>query len=311
MDLEQLKRGRYVPGDSGASMERVPDWMDRDRFRRGRLFFLEHCGAISVGFHLALAAGFTVNSVLTPLIFTGKSNTPAKALTRYLRTWRHIVLWHVGDVWDAPHGAAHLSIRQVRDGHRRVGERMRQGKKPEDGTMYVSQYDMALVQGGFIYCTLLYADQLGIHCHQEDLDDYVFFWRGIGYLLGIEDRYNLCTGGYHSACQLLRQLETEMLFPAMAKPPPGCQAMQDAYLEAMNQFTVIPVNSWPALYAWLCESVGVEPPQLSLGDRLRLGTFRALAGLLWVSPVAEYLYNGLCFLTYSKLQAESEERKPH
>ena len=61
-----------------------------------------------------------------------------------------------------------------------------------------SQYDMALVQSGFFGGIILHPDAFGVHCTDADLDDYVHFWRGIGYLLGIDDRFNLCSGGLES-----------------------------------------------------------------------------------------------------------------
>ena len=35
---------------------------------------------------------------------------------------------------------------------------------------------------------------MGLSLSPEDMDAFLHFWRGIGYLLGIEDKYNLCNG---------------------------------------------------------------------------------------------------------------------
>ena len=59
----------------------------------------------------------------------------------------------------------------------------------EAGLRRITQADMALTQFGFIGFTLLSGDQLGIKATDEELNGLVHFWRVIGYMLGMQDKY--------------------------------------------------------------------------------------------------------------------------
>lgn len=48
---------------------------------------------------------------------------------------------------------------------------------------------MAITQFGFIGFTLLSAEELGIKATEEEFDSLVHFWRVIGYMLGMQDKY--------------------------------------------------------------------------------------------------------------------------
>lgn len=55
----------------------------------------------------------------------------------------------------------------------------------------IFQVDMSMVQGAFFGQFLLYPDHYGgKHATQEDLEDFLMFWRANGYYLGINDRNN-------------------------------------------------------------------------------------------------------------------------
>lgn len=69
----------------------------------------------------------------------------------------------------------------------------------------INQGEMGMTQFGFLGLFLLYPDKFGAAgTSQEDLDAFAHFWRGIGYLLGMEDDYNICNGSIevvHTNCQ--------------------------------------------------------------------------------------------------------------
>lgn len=48
---------------------------------------------------------------------------------------------------------------------------------------------MAITQFGFIGFTLMSAEQLGVKATEEELEGIVHFWRVIGYMLGMEEKY--------------------------------------------------------------------------------------------------------------------------
>lgn len=65
-------------------------------------------------------------------------------------------------------------------------------RSSEAGLGRISQLDMALTQFGFIGFTLISGDMLGVHTSDEELHGLVHFWRVIGHMLGMDERYYIC-----------------------------------------------------------------------------------------------------------------------
>ncbi|XP_034938174.1 uncharacterized protein [Chelonus insularis] len=65
------------------------------------------------------------------------------------------------------------------------------GKRPKG----LSQGEMASTQCAFVCLMILYPEKFGVHdkC-EEDLEAFCHLWRGLGFLLGIEDEFNFCRG---------------------------------------------------------------------------------------------------------------------
>jgi len=53
-----LLEGASVGVDSGNAMDECPDWMDVERFRRGREFFLRHAAAVMLALHSSVLLQF-------------------------------------------------------------------------------------------------------------------------------------------------------------------------------------------------------------------------------------------------------------
>lgn len=78
---------------------------------------------------------------------------------------------------------------------------------------------MSLVQTGFIGGVVMYPKQFGIRSNGDDLEDYVYFWRWIGYLLGIDDDNNICRNSLEEARAIWHEVEDVILYPALQSPP--------------------------------------------------------------------------------------------
>lgn len=111
----ELLEGLDAPGDSGYPSD-PPEWLDRDLFDRGRAFYKRYLFCVFLSDLVALLAMFSVTRILRPLIFTRRSDTPFKALKRYVSTIGRVVLWYSGDVWD-PQDPAQKDILKVRRIH--------------------------------------------------------------------------------------------------------------------------------------------------------------------------------------------------
>ncbi|XP_061174776.1 uncharacterized protein LOC133183901 [Saccostrea echinata] len=231
--LEQLRNGRSKDLDIFPDPEKVPVDLDMQRFNNGRKFFQDNVSMCVLGMFCSLVAGFSVVNLLEPLVFTNKSNTAKKSLNRYLDTVRHVALWHYGDIWD-PLSLARKSIKKVYDMHTHARDSM---KKANKTNRHFTQYDMSLVQAGFIGFIIMYPDRLGLRGSRSHLDDFVYFWRWIGFFSGIRDENNICINGFEDAYQICKQVEDEIVYPALFNPPDHFNSMAKAFTEGLSLLT--------------------------------------------------------------------------
>lgn len=58
------------------------------------------------------------------------------------------------------------------------------------GEGFISQRDLVFTQFGFFGIGLIFPEKIGMRTDDpEDIEGYVHFWRTIGYMIGIHDRY--------------------------------------------------------------------------------------------------------------------------
>lgn len=65
------------------------------------------------------------------------------------------------------------------------------------GKIFVNQLDMSTTQFGFVGLLIAYPEKFGAAgATKDELEGFIHLWRSIGYLLGMEDKYNFCGGTY-------------------------------------------------------------------------------------------------------------------
>lgn len=216
ISLERLQLGKEKECCKLSTIERQLEKIDRSRFDRGREFFQKHMGSVMFSYLCALVVGFSVEQLSEALQFTGKSKGAENSKNRYLATAAHLYLWHTQDIFDQ-RSLAYRSICYVAKLHLATQTAM---KNENDKRVFFSQYDMALVQSGFIGPIVMYPTHFGIKCTQSQLEDYVYFWRVIGSVLGIEDDYNICLNGVEETITICKLVEQQVIVPIIKEPPP-------------------------------------------------------------------------------------------
>ena len=190
---------------------------------------------------------------------------------------------------------AHKSVKTVRRMHNSIAARMNKaGKKDETSSdkLFFSQYDMALVQSGFFGGVLLYPEGFGIKCSQEELTDYVFFWRGLGYLMGVDDRYNLCNGTFEEIHSLIKAIEQDLLLPSLQSPPNDFEMMSEAYIEGTNR-SKRRFMTKEAIFALVSEGMGLFLPKMTMLDYIRYLYLKSIIFLTRWCPLFERMLNRL------------------
>lgn len=264
--LDTLRQLGEQRGDSGQPVV-VPEGFDMAKFNRGKKFFQDNIFSCTLAMLSSLVCGFSVNNLLQALVFTHESDEPRKSLLRYVKTFHHLATWHFGNIWH-PGTKAYKSITTVRQMHNSVRKDLMKAREMK-GTMMISQYDMSLVQCGFIGALVLYPSYFGIHCSEKELDDYIYFWYGVGYALGITDENNICKGGYNQAKKICKEIEEDILIPAMDNPPRQFWPIAQAFVDGMNLGVCFRLFSLEAFLAFSRDIMLSPRLSLSFGDYLR------------------------------------------
>lgn len=137
-----------------------------------------------------------IPDALESLLATGKSKDVPSLFKRYLSTVLHVESWYDYDVFD-PSTKGYKSIRQVRSMHKHIQRLMNERFQVRDYKgqehLWVTEYDVALTQFAFIGLAMLWPQKSAmIAAKQEDLELVHYYWRVLGYLMGLRDEFNLC-----------------------------------------------------------------------------------------------------------------------
>lgn len=77
---------------------------------------------------------------------------------------------------------------------------------------------MALTQFVFMGWQLLRPEQFGIVGSREQFDAFNHLWRVLGYMLGIEDRFNCCCETLEDTLGRLEAMRVDMMLPGLKVP---------------------------------------------------------------------------------------------
>ncbi|XP_054712468.1 uncharacterized protein LOC129222067 [Uloborus diversus] len=254
--LEELRDGDYVvtPGGDISTMKK-PDWYDAKKFNKAKEVYREYFACVNFSHLCGLLLSFYFTKNIKTLRSTGESESKTSLFHRYLLTIRHTQKWYEGDVWDV-NDPAHKSLATVRAMHARVAKRM---AERNDGVVYVSQWDMAVTQWAFVGPMVMFRSKVGLHgCTDEEYDSLIHFWRVIGYLLGIEDRYNLCDGTYDQVLTACKSLLEKEYRSRVKVADPSSVSMAKNVVTALSMIDIL--LTWESMAIFIHELVDVPCP---------------------------------------------------
>ncbi|XP_013168036.1 PREDICTED: uncharacterized protein LOC106118024 [Papilio xuthus] len=244
-----------------------PEWYSEKKYNQGRRFYWDNCFSLTSSMLLGLVAVFAVPSILRVLVSSRRSSSQYTAYRRYLSTLLHTVAWFENDL--KPGSISWRSLYTVRCRHVRadIAAKMK-------GIGRVSQRDMALTQFGFIGFSILKPDKFSIRPMQsEDWESYIHFWRVIGNMIGLQDRYNICRKNLQETKQVCQLLLERVFTPSLDHVPEYFEHMARVMLEGM--WSVNPTVNTSALLYWTRHLADVpgyvytEKERADFQDRLR------------------------------------------
>lgn len=342
--MQELLEGLNELGDCGNPIE-PPSWLDRQLFNRGRDFYHRYLFCMSFSEVLALVFMLSMMRALRPLMYTGRSDSPRKALRRYFSTFQHVTAWHEGDVWD-PADHAHKDLLSVRAIHNRLSGVFNSSKEhdrvwntkiqdkgheepacpfyhtiredlkdqagdglplegPDNPPFFISQWDMSLTQYQFMGLVVAHPHKMGAGAAtDEDLEGLVHFWRGLGWLLGVDDKYNFCRGSLAEVRSLCLEVERLVGIPALAKADWNYEHMTLSLVTGLSH--LMHTLSFEAGFRYVAYTLDLDIPnfinRMSFIGSVKYWLMRSAIGLLYYFP-------GLVFRLSDMLRAKTADFK--
>jgi len=213
-----LTEGATAPCDDTSPYfkknEDLPPFYDEELFKKGQEFYHKNIFAIFGGKLFGLISVLAIPSILRILIHTRMSGSEMTAYKRYVATIFHMTVWYESDF--KPGSKLWRSIAEVRALHNSASTR---GCKA--GLNRISQKDMALTQFGFMGYQVVRSKQLGVYYStEEEWKAFIHLWRVVGYILGIEDRFNICSGSVAETKAICNRLLEKVFIPNIKKNDP-------------------------------------------------------------------------------------------
>ncbi len=288
--LKDLRKGRTVCGDCGSDPTVKPKWLNSKVYDPAQLkdFYERNMFSIILAWHCSLTIGFSLPTLLAALVYTKNSNTKKKALKRYLNTGAHLASWHLGDIFD-PSTKAFTSLQFVRGLHQSVRDRM---NKSKPGQTWLSMYNMACVQSGFMGAVTILPQNFALSATTEELERYVSFWKCVGHQLGVSDEFNLCSLGLKHADPIVWEIIDQVLIPDNQSPPEEYDEMAEAYIGGLNLlFCGLPFLSVKSSVAYTYYSLGRKVPSMCICDYIRFYFLRLIIFLMTYLRPFRYVVN--------------------
>lgn len=210
---------------------------------------------------------------IVPLIHTGKSESIPSLFLRYLDTGLHVRKWYRGDIWDKD-SPGHKSIMQVRNIHKTAFRKIESYPCPEGLTRWDNQFGMVLTQWAFVGLLLTFPEECGLHGEDKKiLEDINIVWRGIGYMCGIKDDYNMCSESLEETIEMARVIYQEAYLPVLKVRPkvnPMGYDMGLDVVKAVRSFIIGRASGVVYLAYWMRVFGLEEDRELSWLEKIRL-----------------------------------------
>ncbi|XP_025153379.1 uncharacterized protein LOC105184300 isoform X1 [Harpegnathos saltator] len=100
--------------------------------------------------------------------------------------------------------------------------------------------DLVMLQYALMGMVVLHPHKYGAHdATEEELEGFCHMWRCYGYLLGIEDEYNLCRGSLKETRQLIQDLSEYWIIPYLKYATPEWEHITRCMVQSFNYFPMM------------------------------------------------------------------------
>ena len=245
---------------------------------------------------------------LTTLLHTKRSESMPLLFYRYLDTALEVNNWLDYDLLDED-SEGFKAIQRVREKHLHATKLMEKVMVPDETfkqnpkAVWFSQYTMIINQWAFFALFLMYPKECGLHESQMKTDKVLksvnYFWRCLGFMLGIKDEYNIAQENYKETIQLGHLMLREVLLPVVTAPHtednPGFYMGLDVLKAMAPMLPPIIVSGEATLNYWydIFKIPKEHRVKMLLMDQIRLVLFSfglkyviRIAGFSWIVDAA-------------------------
>lgn len=111
---------------------------------------------------------------------------------------------------------------------------------------------MALTQFGFMGFIILTPHKLGVQISHEELTAFVHFWRVIGHMVGIQEKYNLCTDSYQTTVMRVKLISNNIYRPYLEETGNDFWIMAKSLIEGLWCYNpMLDTNAFIYFTKWL------------------------------------------------------------
>lgn len=148
-------------------------------------------------------------------------------------------------------------------------------------------------QFAFIGLIVLHPEEMGFSTDPKELDRLIYFWRCIGHMLGIEDRYNLCMGDYATVRDNCQQIFDRKFRRKLTERSKDAEEMSEQIVLSASHYV------WSLRYRGLLKylfevtHLPTDSLRLSRSDRFFYFALKWSVGTLAHYTVLAFLLNNL------------------
>ncbi|XP_056640076.1 uncharacterized protein LOC130447334 isoform X1 [Diorhabda sublineata] len=193
----------------------LPPYYNQILYKRGQELYKKYMYSMDLIHAFGVLVLYSIPTALNvALSATGSSFKLYETHIRQLRTNLNIQSFYYSDL--RPNSNAWKTLKKIKMKHNKVSK-----GSSNKSLNPLTQLDMAVAQFAFFGLGSIRAEFVGLQAvSEEDWKGLHHYWRVMGYLLGIEERFNICSPPLDTSKKIAEYLVQKLILPEMEKKNP-------------------------------------------------------------------------------------------
>lgn len=199
----------------GSQGDSPPPYFNQNLFKRGQELYKKNTYSMDLVHAFGVLILYSIPTALNvALSAAGSSFQLYDTHNRQLRTNLHIQSFYYSDL--KPTSNSWRTLRKIKMRHNGVSK-----GSSNKGLNPLTQLDMAVAQFAFFGLGIIRDEFVGLQdVSDKDWRGFHHYWRVMGHLLGMEERFNICSPSLETSKQIAELLVKQLIIPEMDKRCP-------------------------------------------------------------------------------------------